>query len=110
MQHTDTTFDPVFHFRFTREEVGLMIECSQKHYDAVCKTASECGGFLYGINNKLDFGPNDCSLKWRELDILCKILEVGNYLDTMEKRGATFVLSLGLRRVLRDYPGAQLKT
>lgn len=57
-------------------ELELLIECSKAHYDRHCRSISEVGGFLYGMKNMLDIGEAERSCSFREIDTLCKCLEV----------------------------------
>ncbi len=110
MKHLDTRFDPIFEIEFTREEVDLLKRCAHAHYDATCKAAGECGGVIYGLSNGLDFGcEGGQDLRWREVDLLCKILEVAGFMGGKPTATAAKLLT-DLRRVLTSYPGAKLAT
>lgn len=38
-------------FEFTGEDLAILFKCSRSHYDGLCKSASHCGGFLWGYIN-----------------------------------------------------------
>lgn len=70
--------------RFTEPEVDAMIACSERHYDAKCRSLSKVGGFLYGMKNQVrkDIGDpvEDAARNFstHDLDILQKVLEGAN--------------------------------
>ena len=75
----------------TRAEVEHIRECSARHYDGKCKSASLQGGFVYGWRNRFDWyseggkekTPTNKDLNAKatvhatrhEIDLTCKILE-----------------------------------
>lgn len=71
--------EPVFIVTFTKEEVNELTLAAQVHYDATCRSLAEVGGIIYGLNNALALelleGNATASLKWRDIDLLCKVLE-----------------------------------
>lgn len=71
---------------FTKADIDIAIRCSQRHYDAKCRAASEIGGFLYGMRNKVhDEESATHGFSWDELDTLQKIME-----GAMDAEEATF--------------------
>lgn len=69
---------------FTAEEVRLLRHCSASHYDLKCRSLSECGGFLYGMENRLralETSHTSWRLSTRDLDTLCKVAESPVYHD-----------------------------
>lgn len=73
--------------RFTRADVDILIRCSQRHYDAKCRSLSQIGGKYYGMLNQLcgiaaDGSPmyKDAASNFttQDLDITCKVLENAN--------------------------------
>lgn len=77
--------------QFNQDELNLLHDCTRKHYDASCFTAGRCGGFVYGLRNSGGRG----ALNTREVDKLCKILEVG-------EGEACFTLRQSLSRLLSE--------
>jgi len=97
-------FEPVGQFRFEPDEIELMIECSQMHYDHKCQMAgresSEGLGLLVGLRNyHRNTADSFYKLRWRDLDLMAKILEVGQYAGE-EKGKASFGLMLVLKRAM----------
>lgn len=71
--------------QFTREELEILLVLSKHHYDGHCRSVSEVGGFLYGIKNGFKFAPEiPHHLKFREIDTLCKILEMSDTLSPIQ--------------------------
>ena len=68
-------FEPVAMARFTADEVTVLKRCASTHYDGHCKAAGEPGGTIYGIGNAVEHADGVRSLKWSEIDTLCKVLE-----------------------------------
>jgi hypothetical protein len=75
--------------KFTSEEVRELVNLSERHYDAKCRSLSKNGGVLYGLNNLLahyEFGEKVGEYETVEsfpmtldtVDLLCKICEQGN--------------------------------
>ena len=65
-----------FRVVFTKAEMHLLLLCSLRHYDRVCRDAGNVGGFLYGLKNRLDEdGDVAADLEFRQLDTLAKIVE-----------------------------------
>ena len=66
----------------TRKEISHMMECSKRHGDLKCHAASQEGGFLFGWCNQMDWaeesGEHEVEVRatYRQMDTLCKILEV----------------------------------
>lgn len=70
----------------TEEEVKLLVDLSAKHYDGHCRSVSESGGFLNGMRNSQAFSPVlPHTLKFREIDTLCKILEAPTHDGATQK-------------------------
>lgn len=74
MKLKSTEYVPRFRVLFTVEEASLLMAASQKHYDGECRQASECGGIIYGIRNTVPYKVA-AILRWRDIDLLCKVLE-----------------------------------
>lgn len=75
MKMNGIVYVPEATISFAAEEVEVLVQCSAAHYDHRCREASEVGGFLYGIRNRLMNGTADCCLATYEVDLLCKVLE-----------------------------------
>lgn len=86
--------------RFTREEVDLLMKLSAMHYDGHCQQVGQEGGFLFGLNNTIDW-ESECALKFREIDTLCKILEIAHY-GPRDKQNHFQEVAMRLTQELRD--------
>lgn len=107
MNLQEITFKPIAHVAFTRAEINLMIKCSYKHYDAVCRNAGcpaehHAGdGFLYKMAmRELNVSACHHQLTFDKLDILAKILEVGQYLHDAFESTQARDLYVAIRKVL----------
>lgn len=106
MKLSSISFKPVAHITLSDEELRVICECSAAHYDAVCKSVGEEGGFLFGMVNwqantaaeNAERQPVTHSLSWRELDTIAKIVEVGRYLGD-EKGKLAFGIGLEIKRI-----------
>ena len=85
-------FEPVAVARFTEEDATVLKRCASTHYDGHCKAAGEPGGTIYGIGNATADSDGVRSLKWGEIDTLCKVLEVPP--PGIETKAAALFLSL----------------
>lgn len=64
--------------KLTKQEIDLLMMCSQFHYDGLCKAASKPGinGFVYGMKNRMENDPDAVhELDFHKLDVMSKILE-----------------------------------
>lgn len=52
-------YQPKLIIQLTVADVGLLITCSELHYDAKCNAAGKLGGFLYGWNNVVKWAAED---------------------------------------------------
>lgn len=99
---------PVFYVPFTDDQCNILIKVSERHYDSLCKSYSQPGGFLFGLRNHLTYNQNDPDLlgyktSWRDLDILMKILEIA-YLSIFDLDEKAVVLGMqrDFRRAFKD--------
>lgn len=68
---------------YTREEATILLRYSANHYDGHCRAVGKPGerSFLWGMTHflRLKEEANDPTAQWdlsyRELDLLCKIME-----------------------------------
>ena len=110
MTHHEVKFTPTAILTFTLEELEVLLECCEKHYDYVCRSlAAKAADTPDGRNGKVRgmlnattvVGENySHELTWREIDTMVKSLEVGQYLPDVERGKAAFGLGLELRKVL----------
>lgn len=69
-----------FYFRLTPDEIGLIGRVADIHYDWVCKAANQNNGIVRSWAKWSELDPEiKCEATFRELDLVCKILEPGNY-------------------------------
>lgn len=74
----ETVMTPTWRVSFTKEEVLQLSKCSQSHYDFECQQLARTGGIIYGLLNSveaLDHPSCEISLRFRDVDILAKVLE-----------------------------------
>jgi hypothetical protein len=83
---------PIFRFPLTLTQVRILMKLSEAHYDAVCRSASKQGGFIYGWRNVAEANSKISPTKkammratWDELDITLKILEASPQLVEHER-------------------------
>jgi hypothetical protein len=69
------TFVPKALMEFTEEEIGALFLASEAHYDGVCRQASQPGGILWGLRNRLADGKAEAELSWKDLDLFGKVAE-----------------------------------
>lgn len=72
MTHDYTTVSITFHMTFTPEEVAVLTEAADHHYDSTCR-AFEPLKLLAA--RQANGAPLDIDLRWHEFDILSKICE-----------------------------------
>jgi len=92
------TFKPSAALEFSEAEIDLMARCAAVHYDGHCKDTLKPGGVIATIKSMNETCPGrPHHLKWREIDTLAKVLEVGQYI----RDGAVALsLNVALRQVL----------
>ncbi len=94
---------PKFKIMLTKNQVAVLMKLSDLHYDGKCQSFGRLGGLIRGWQNCWDADlvinptPSDeldfyCSHK--ELDILCKILEINHFMRMLANTELT------------DYPDA----
>lgn len=75
---------------FYRNDIEKLIEIGLHHYDGWVQSTCNPGGFIYGMSNYLTNFDNEAegierSLSFRELDTICKLLEMsGNDYHALE--------------------------
>lgn len=80
------TFKAACQLTFTKEEVELLMKLSASHYDAHCREVGQVGGFLFGLNNRISIltdAVSEPTLSFREINTLCKILEIHGRLEEL---------------------------
>jgi len=100
MKLTAIVFKAECQMRLTKEEVDLLMKLSAMHYDAHCRAVSQEGGFLFGLRNSVEF-KSEPTLKFREIDTLCKILEIAHY-SPKDKSNNFQEMAMRLTEELRD--------
>lgn len=75
-------YQPKLIIQLTVADVGLLITCSELHYDGTCKAAGRSGGFLRGWKNRVQFAedskdtiPVDLIVDFKTCDLVAKITE-----------------------------------
>lgn len=112
MKLTAITFKASCQLTFMREEVELLMYLSAQHYDAHSREVGQERGFLFGLNNRyvvlpdmgIEQNAESSTLSFREIDTLCKILEmtaVGTQSDN-DGGAARYAIGIGLQVQLRD--------
>jgi hypothetical protein len=98
-------YTPSAEIHFTTREFVLMMGCSRRHYDGLCKSICEPGhgSFLYGWWNGYSMSNDKQGytvlVTIGQLDTLMKVLEVARYLRSEKDQQDAFGLGLKLRRV-----------
>jgi hypothetical protein len=76
---------------FTTEELNMLGLLAANHYDAHCRSIAAVGGFLYGMQNHQKFALEEDAqakpvhdLNFREIDTLCKVLEMRDMLSPVQ--------------------------
>ena len=75
---------PEFSFDLQVECIDLLYRLSYLHYDAHCRSYSGDGGLIAywkkmsGMADMVADGRLKCYAKWRDLDTICKILEMSS--------------------------------
>jgi hypothetical protein len=105
VKFVSVSLTPSANIRFTRRELNLMMECSRRHYDALCKSISAPGrdSFLYGWKQAHNLASKRRErserVTVRQLDTLMKVVEVARYLRKEKDQQDAFGIGLKLRRV-----------
>jgi hypothetical protein len=76
--HPSTKQQPIFHLRFTRDNVDEMSSRSNLHYDPVCQSLNEPGGMIFKFRNQMslyDKGMIEVSLTRSDLHLLVKVVK-----------------------------------
>lgn len=75
-------YQPKLIIQLTVADVGLLITCSELHYDGTCKAAGIPGGFLRGWKNRVQWAedskdtiPVDLIVDFKTCDLVAKITE-----------------------------------
>ncbi len=80
----------IAHIEVSDQDFDFIKKCCTGHYDFKVSETVKVGGFLYGATNRRQWAKdrneenNILVLKFRQIDMLLKALEMGNYID-MEK-------------------------
>lgn len=69
---------PVVQLQLSEEVMQLLMRKSASHYDAMCRRASEHGGFLFGWNNMVRNDLDTVTATFSELDLTLKLFEECN--------------------------------
>jgi hypothetical protein len=84
-------YDVKVEVALTEEELNMLGLLASNHYDAHCRSIAAVGGFLYGMRNHQQFATEaDAQAKpvhaltFREIDTLCKILEMRDMLSPVQ--------------------------
>ena len=87
---------------FTDEELKMLGLLAVNHYDGHCRSIAARGGFLYGMQNHQTFSLEADAqakpvhqLEFREIDTLCKVLEMRDMLSPVQS-----VISLNRPKLL----------
>lgn len=90
MKHAGFEYEVKPTIELSKAEVDALITLAEMHYDYKCQAFAKPGGLLYGYRNLFTNGFDDgtgvisVTLKLREIDTLCKILEGAEFLGTPE--------------------------
>jgi hypothetical protein len=89
MEYRTFSYDVKMKVEFTRIEIDTMTKCAFSHHEVKCRTAAETGGFLFGIQNRVQMeslasgGAYDPNVKFvtvlglEEISTLYRIMTLG---------------------------------
>lgn len=109
MNYITTHYRPEFEIELTVRDVEIMALCSDRHYDFKCQSLNKQGGRIYGFRNMLlilneepESTPKIITvvLAWRDVDILCKVLEQSVLIREVAEDGLKLLYQL--HRLLTD--------
>ena len=101
--------EPKFWIELSRAQVLVLVKCSTHHYDMVCKSSSQLGGFLYGWHNHILFAteneadspdPVKVCGSFRQLDTCLKIMENITILQEQSERELAVEIRVWFRKAL----------
>lgn len=78
MEMKRVVYIPEAEITFTPEDLRLLSDLAESHYDHTCRSAGQLGGFLYGLRIASNGHIVTQCLKFREIDILAKITEMSH--------------------------------
>jgi hypothetical protein len=87
MNCTSYEYDVKPVIELSKPEVEALITLAEMHYDFKCQSFAQPGGLLYGFRNLFtndETGVISVTLKLRDIDTLCKILEGASFPGTPE--------------------------
>jgi hypothetical protein len=95
------SYKPVTDIVFTLPEIELLVKCANGHYDSKCKETTLTGGLLYVLRRRIGFhlsGANKLEqfthdLTFGEIDLLSKIIEVGQYIPDKSECTLSLIMS-----------------
>lgn len=98
MKLVSISYQPSANVRFTPRELRLMMACSKRHYDSLCKSISipGPGAFLYGWTHEPGRMVN---VRTREVDTMMKVMEMAPHLRTEKDQQDAFGVGLKFRRI-----------
>lgn len=99
----DIIGQPTFRFELTVSQALSIQNCAINHYDMVCKKSGMAGGFVYDWVVQTSFeasfeNPATVNATFRELDLTCKILEVGSTLGLEETEELRYAFIFAMRQ------------
>lgn len=110
MKRTAFSYEVSARLDFTLEEATFLRDRAREHYDAACRAAAEPGqhspaGLINGMVNAADSLSETPGRGWRwftfrEIDLLCKVLELPR--SHPEHSATAWQLTLELKRALGD--------
>lgn len=103
MRYITTHYRPEFEVELSVRDIEILTKCADSHYDGACRDQSAAGGRFIGWKNMLGCssgGVITVILKWREVDIMCKTLELVHLYRDIAKDG--WVLFDGLYKLLAE--------
>lgn len=89
----------IAHIEIEDEDFDFIKKCCKHHYDFKVKSSVEVGGFLYGYTNRREWSKGQdkvLELEFRQIDLLLKALEMGQYIEL----GKAAVISVKLKKIL----------
>lgn len=77
MKHVATTFRPVAEAHLGRDDIDVLMVCTKRHYDSVCRQAGQPGGVIWRYKNRLqDHEEVEVDMHLDDVDLLSKVVEI----------------------------------
>ena len=108
MKINQISYKPITDIVFTLAEIELLVKCANGHYDSKCKETVTTGGLLYIMRRRIGFhlsganklDPFTHELTFSEIDLLSKIVEVGQYIPDKAECALSMTMSIDFHKIV----------